>query len=661
MAQHLESRHRTSDDLPNNRFTVSTTHRGCLLPQHAHRVAGAACWPNPACGDVAGGCSTRTSWRPGRPPSNRPGPHSPRRRRTAAGQGAPLAGSPQSAAVDPPPDRWWQVVPGTGATLTLVGRAGPDGVVALPGPADGGRRRRARFGLCCHPRRVSHRRPGSRDGDDDRRPRPGTPTSPRSPGVRTADYVRQPGIGDHPGRGTKRGPGAADVFARVDAIVAQGDIRRGPGFQTSVTELNPTAPPRPGAAGRPGCDHDRRRCAGPGAGGRHPRRTTAGVRHRSADRAAGLPGRRLALRIAGRKTWCGFRRLRPIRWWLRSGYRHPVEKVRYPTVQQPNALAFDDTTDTLYVVSGLARVQMISTRAALSVSRGHRGRMPAAWEAGLSDDQRVDSVAPAAGRSHPVTASTRLSIEAEYRGWELTKVRLYTDGSRRVLLRRRDRPADGSARTVIPTRRRLLFRRRRNASTLVFGALRAATEAGRRPGRALGPVIRFWPARVRVPVSRPDGTCRRFSTRTARTVPHLGRSASATRRSDRHRPTGSARQPEAEALPGCRRPWSAQPDGLQQCRRRATGAASGAEHSDVPIGVNIGKSKVTRPRAWSRTTGQCPADRSAWRTIWGQRRSPNTPACGTCRRSRRCARSWLGCSRRRRPPRCCQDASTQPR
>lgn len=30
----------------------------------------------------------------------------------------------------------------------------------------------------------------------------------------------------------------------------------------------------------------------------------------------------------------------------------PVEKVRYPTVQQPNTLVFDDTSDTLYVVSG---------------------------------------------------------------------------------------------------------------------------------------------------------------------------------------------------------------------------------------------------------------------------------------------------------------------
>ena len=36
-----------------------------------------------------------------------------------------------------------------------------------------------------------------------------------------------------------------------------------------------------------------------------------------------------------------------------------------------------------------------------------------------------------------LSASTRLSIEAEYRGWEMTRVRLYTDGSRRVLLRRK--------------------------------------------------------------------------------------------------------------------------------------------------------------------------------------------------------------------------------
>ncbi|MGH3676205.1 MAG: YncE family protein [Mycobacterium sp.] len=39
----------------------------------------------------------------------------------------------------------------------------------------------------------------------------------------------------------------------------------------------------------------------------------------------------------------------------------PVEKVRYPTVQQPNSLAFDDASGTLYVVSGSgAGVQIIA-------------------------------------------------------------------------------------------------------------------------------------------------------------------------------------------------------------------------------------------------------------------------------------------------------------
>jgi hypothetical protein len=67
-----------------------------------------------------------------------------------------------------------------------------------------------------------------------------------------------------------------------------------------------------------------------------------------------------------------------------------------------------------------------------------RGRMPAAWENDLSDDYEWIPLRlpPDVTR---VSASVRLSIEAEYRGWELTRVRLYTDGSRRVLLRRRKR------------------------------------------------------------------------------------------------------------------------------------------------------------------------------------------------------------------------------
>lgn len=42
----------------------------------------------------------------------------------------------------------------------------------------------------------------------------------------------------------------------------------------------------------------------------------------------------------------------------------PVEKVRYPTVQQPNSLAFDETSDTLYVVSGSGAGVQVIERAA---------------------------------------------------------------------------------------------------------------------------------------------------------------------------------------------------------------------------------------------------------------------------------------------------------
>jgi hypothetical protein len=42
----------------------------------------------------------------------------------------------------------------------------------------------------------------------------------------------------------------------------------------------------------------------------------------------------------------------------------PVERVRYPTVQQPNSLAFDEASDTLYVVSGSGAGVQIIQRAA---------------------------------------------------------------------------------------------------------------------------------------------------------------------------------------------------------------------------------------------------------------------------------------------------------
>ena len=68
-------------------------------------------------------------------------------------------------------------------------------------------------------------------------------------------------------------------------------------------------------------------------------------------------------------------------------------------------------------------------------------RLPAGWEVDMSDEYEWAPLRlpPDVTR---LSASTRLSIEAEYRGWELTRVRLYTDGSRRVLLRRKKSRSD---------------------------------------------------------------------------------------------------------------------------------------------------------------------------------------------------------------------------
>ncbi|WP_436498132.1 DUF5703 family protein [Actinokineospora sp. HUAS TT18] len=40
-----------------------------------------------------------------------------------------------------------------------------------------------------------------------------------------------------------------------------------------------------------------------------------------------------------------------------------------------------------------------------------------------------------------LTAATQLSIHAEFAGWELSNVRLYSDGTRKIWLRRKRRMA----------------------------------------------------------------------------------------------------------------------------------------------------------------------------------------------------------------------------
>ncbi|MCW1958097.1 MAG: hypothetical protein KIH64_006040 [Mycobacterium sp.] len=154
----------------------------------------------------------------------------------------------------------------------------------------------------------------------------------------------------------------AAIFARVDAIAAQGDnavvLDRG---QTSVTALQP--------------DGSRAQALRAGLGATTITADPVG-RVLVADTRAGqllvfgvdplierqaYPVGESPYGIAGSSSlaWVSLTASNTVVGYdLATGI--PVEKVRYPTVQQPNALAYDESSDTLYVVSGAgAGVQVI--------------------------------------------------------------------------------------------------------------------------------------------------------------------------------------------------------------------------------------------------------------------------------------------------------------
>ena len=154
------------------------------------------------------------------------------------------------------------------------------------------------------------------------------------------------------------------IFARVDALVTQGNtavvLDRG---QTSVTTVD--------ASGSK-AEHALRA----GEGATTLAADTAGRVLVADTRGDGLlvfgtdplmlrqryPVRDAPYGLAGssRLAWVSQTRTNTVIGYdLATGI--PVEKVRYPTVQQPNSLAFDEASGTLYVVSGTgAGVQVIT-------------------------------------------------------------------------------------------------------------------------------------------------------------------------------------------------------------------------------------------------------------------------------------------------------------
>lgn len=160
--------------------------------------------------------------------------------------------------------------------------------------------------------------------------------------------------------------GRIDTFARVDDLAAQGDtVFALDRSQTSVTTVEPD-----------GTDTGPALRAGQGA---TTMTTDSEGRVLVADTRGGqllvfgsdplmlrqqypVPGAPYGLAGSAALTWVSETATNTVVGYdLGTGI--PVEKVRYRTVRQPNSLAYDDATGTLYVASGVGEgVQMIATR-----------------------------------------------------------------------------------------------------------------------------------------------------------------------------------------------------------------------------------------------------------------------------------------------------------
>lgn len=152
------------------------------------------------------------------------------------------------------------------------------------------------------------------------------------------------------------------IFARVDAIVTQGDtavvLDRA---QTSVTALNPEGAPQQALRAGLGATNIVADPAGRVlvADTRGGQLLVFGVNPLLARQAYPVPDSPFGLAGSTTLAWVSQTATNTVIGYdLATGI--PVEKVRYPTVRQPNTLAFDEASGTLYVVSGSgAGVQVI--------------------------------------------------------------------------------------------------------------------------------------------------------------------------------------------------------------------------------------------------------------------------------------------------------------
>ncbi|MEB3023987.1 YncE family protein [[Mycobacterium] crassicus] len=158
----------------------------------------------------------------------------------------------------------------------------------------------------------------------------------------------------------------AKIFARVDQLVAHGNtvtvLDRG---QTSVTTIGVDGKPQYALRAGQGTTTLATSPDGPvlAADTRGGQLMVYGVDPLILRQAYPVPQSPYGLAGSGGFAWVSQTAANTVIGYdLSTGI--PVERVRYPTVQQPNTLAFDDESDTLYVVSGSGAGVQVIERAA---------------------------------------------------------------------------------------------------------------------------------------------------------------------------------------------------------------------------------------------------------------------------------------------------------
>jgi len=288
-----------------------------------------------------------------------------------AGQVLPLGGQPAAAIFDRATSALAVFSPGADpqapATVTILGPAATSRTVILPGPATA---------IAGDGRGAAYL--STRGGFVTVDLAAGTATTTAIAGEAATDFTaighRTDGhlvLGSADGAAYTLGSDLsithkAATFARVDAIATEGDIAvildRG---QTSVTALSPQGTPQQSLRAGLGAttiaaDPLGRVLVADTRGGQL---LVFGVDPLIQRQGYPVTGSPYGITGSSTLVWVSQTATNEVVGYdLATGI--PVEKVRYPTVRQPNSLTFDDTSGTLYVVSGSgAGVQVIRNAA----------------------------------------------------------------------------------------------------------------------------------------------------------------------------------------------------------------------------------------------------------------------------------------------------------